>query len=175
MGLFDFLKRATVKSEPQPLGQFERRKKDRKNPNEGSSILVVDDSVTIVSALRQMLDQRNKYVVHTAMDGETALEMAHSHMPDLIFLDLVLPGISGFEVLRKLRKNELTREIPIIIMSGNEAAIEQFYVQRIGADDFIKKPFSRAEVYARVEALIDESGSLRRTHVNEASANPAEM
>jgi DNA-binding response OmpR family regulator len=173
MGLFDFFKRPTAKDEAPENGRFERRQKARRNPNEGSIILVVDDSITIVSALRHMLIQRNKYVVHAAMDGEEALKLAQSHMPDLIFLDLVLPGITGFEVLRKLRKDELTREIPIIIMSGNEAAIEQFYVQRIGADDFIKKPFSRAEVYVRIEGLIDDSGALRRKRATPTPAQPA--
>lgn len=168
MGLFDFFRRTSDKDAPQDAERVERRKRDRKNPNEGSSILVVDDSMTVVSALRHMLLQRNKYLVHVAMDGETALEMAQSHMPDLIFLDLVLPKMTGFEVLRKLRRDQVTNEIPIIIMSGNEAAIEQYYVQRIGADDFIKKPFSRAEVYARIEGLIDTSGALRRVRAQPA-------
>jgi DNA-binding response OmpR family regulator len=83
----------------------------------------------------------------------------------------VLPGMSGFEALRKLRKNELTREIPVIVMSGNEAAIEEFYVQRIGADDFMKKPFSRAEVYVRIEKLLDDQGGLHR--IAAKAAKPA--
>lgn len=162
MGLFSFFKRATNAASESPQAGQERRTKPRKDPFPGTRILVVDDSATIVAALRNILQQKNKYVVLEALDAETGIEMAMNDMPDLIFLDLVLPGMSGFEALRKLRKNDITREIPIIMMSGNEAAIEEFYVQRIGADDFMKKPFSRAEVFARVEKLIDDGGALRR-------------
>jgi DNA-binding response OmpR family regulator len=169
VGLFDIFKR-TVKDDPgaeQPLR--ERRKKPRRNPFPGTRILVVDDSPTIIAALRSILQQQNKYVVIEALDAESGLELAINDMPDLIFLDLVLPKMSGFDALRRLRKNEITREIPIIMMSGNEAAIEEFYVQRIGADDFIKKPFSRGEVFARVERLLDEGGALRRPTSNAAA------
>jgi DNA-binding response OmpR family regulator len=163
VGLFSFFKR-TVSDAPVEQSQTrrERRTKPRRDPFPGTRILVVDDSATIVAALRNILQQKNKYVVLEAMDAESGLDLAINDMPDLIFLDLVLPGMSGFEALRKLRKNDITREIPIIMMSGNEQAIEEFYVQRIGADDFMKKPFSRAEVFARVEKLIDAGGSLRR-------------
>jgi len=73
----------------------------------------------------------------------------------MIFLDIVLPGMNGFAALRLLRRDEQTRDIPIVMISGNEQATEQFYAQRIGADDFMKKPFSRAEVFARIERLLD--------------------
>ena len=162
MGLFSFLRRDAAASSDQRPARDDRRRKPRKDPHAGTRILIIDDSATIVKALAAMLQRDNQYVVRDARDAETGLKMALSEMPDLIFLDLVLPGMSGFEALRKLRKIELTREIPIIIMSGNEQAIEEFYVQRIGADDFMKKPFSRAEVYARIERLIDAEGALRR-------------
>jgi DNA-binding response OmpR family regulator len=171
VGLFSFFKRQT---EPQPSEQTvrgDRRTKPRKDPHAGTRILIVDDSPTILAALRGMLQQKNKYVVLEALDAELGLNMALTEMPDLIFLDLVLPGMSGFEALRKLRKNELTREIPVIVMSGNEAAIEEFYVQRIGADDFMKKPFSRAEVYVRIEKLLDDQGGLHR--IAAKAAKPA--
>lgn len=162
MGLFSFLRRGAAAVSDERPARDDRRGKPRKDPHVGTRILIIDDSATIVKALGTMLQRDTKYVVRDARDAETGLEMALSEMPDLIFLDLVLPGMSGFDALRKLRKNELTREIPIIIMSGNEQAIEEFYVQRIGADDFMKKPFSRAEVYARIERLIDAEGALRR-------------
>jgi twitching motility two-component system response regulator PilH len=80
-------------------------------------------------------------------------------VPHLIFLDIVLPGMNGFNALRVLRRDPLTRHIPIIMISGNEQATEEFYVHRIGADDFMKKPFARAEVFARIERLMDEDGT----------------
>ena len=96
--------------------------------------------------------------VLTAYDGESGLEIARSEKPGLIFLDIVLPGVDGFNVLRTLRRDPATKDVPIIMMSGNAQATEQFYVQRIGADDFMKKPFSRAEVFNRIERVLDENG-----------------
>ena len=117
-------------------------------------MLVVDDSPTIVVMLRRMLVQ-NGYEVSEAGDAESALEIARNTLPHLIFLDIVLPGMNGFEALRRLRRDALTRAIPVIMISGNELATEQFYAQRIGADDFMKKPFSRSEVFLRIEKLLD--------------------
>ncbi|MEO6104704.1 MAG: response regulator, partial [Pseudoxanthomonas sp.] len=65
--------------------------------------------------------------------------------------------------LRTLRRDPITKELPIIMISGNAQATEQFYVQRIGADDFMKKPFSRAEVFKRIEALLDDDGIPRHS------------
>ncbi|KAA2285872.1 response regulator [Arenimonas fontis] len=117
-------------------------------------MLVVDDSPTIVTLLARMLRQ-NGYHVLEAGSAEEALEIARVETPELIFLDIVLPGMDGFACLRQLRRDPYTRDIPVIMISGNEQATEQFYVQRIGADDFMKKPFSRAEVFARIERLLD--------------------
>ncbi len=161
MGFFSFFKRPPTATSSRD-NQSERRTKPRRDPHIGTRILVIDDSITIIAALRSMLTQQSKHIVLEALDAEKGIQMAINDMPDLIFLDLILPGMNGFTALRKLRQNEITREIPIIVMSGNEQAIEEFYVQRIGADDFMKKPFSRAEVYARIERLIGDNGSLQR-------------
>ena len=75
--------------------------------------------------------------------------------PDLIFPDIILPGISGFDVLRRIRRSTYVGETPVTVMSGNEAATEEYYVRRIGANDFMRKPCSRAEVFSRVERLLD--------------------
>jgi len=68
-----------------------------------------------------------------------------------------LPGMNGFAALRLLRRDPITRDVPIIMISGNEQATEQFFGTRIGADDFMKKPFSRFEVFARIERLLDSN------------------
>ena len=149
----------------------ERRERDRRSARPGTRILVVDDSPTIVALLKRMLVQ-NHFEVLVAYDGESALDIAHRERPDLIFLDIVLPGIDGFSALRKLRRDEATRDVPIIMISGNAQATEQFYVQRIGADDFMKKPFSRAEVFSRIEHLLDEQGVPRHTS-RRVEATPA--
>ncbi len=142
-------------------GGPERRAKPRHNARTGTRMLVVDDSPTIVALLARMLRQ-NGYDVLEAEDAETALEIARRETPDLVFLDIVLPGMDGFSCLRQLRRDPYTRDIPVIMISGNEQATEQFYVHRIGADDFMKKPFSRAEVFARIERLLDEAMVPRR-------------
>ncbi len=148
-----------------PRGR-ERRQHDRSPAAEGVRVLVVDDSPTIVLMLRRMLTQ-NGYEVSEASDAETGLEVARNTPPHLIFLDIVLPGMNGFEALRRLRRDPVTRGIPVIMISGNELATEQFYAQRIGADDFMKKPFSRSEVFMRIEKML---GPDRIPHRQPASA-----
>ena len=135
-------------------GTDERREKPRVNAREGTRVLIVDDSATIVALLRKFL-QQNGYATLEAGDAETGVELARRERPDLVFLDIVLPNMNGFQALRILRRDPVTRDIPIIMISGNEQATEQFYAQRIGADDFMKKPFSRSEVFVRIERLLD--------------------
>lgn len=141
--------------------RVERRGDERKTPQTGARILVIDDSTTILAMLGRMLRQ-NQYDVLEAADAERGLQIARTQAPALVFLDIVLPGMSGFEALRHLRRDPVTRDLPVIMMSGNELATEQFYVQRIGADDFMKKPFSRGEVFSRIERLMDTEGIPRR-------------
>ena len=145
----------------QPAEGVERRQKERKPAVDGMKVLIIDDSTTILALLRRMMRQ-NEFEVLEAGDAEQGIELAKSEIPHLIFLDIVLPGMNGFNALRVLRRDGLTRHIPIIMISGNEQATEEFYVHRIGADDFMKKPFARAEVFARIERLMDESGTPRR-------------
>jgi twitching motility two-component system response regulator PilH len=160
---------AEAAPEPDQHGGPDRRERERHNAKPGTRVLVIDDSPTIVALLKRML-QQNHFDVLVAYDGESGLEIARRERPDLVFLDIVLPGIDGFSALRKLRRDPVTKNIPIIMISGNAQATEQFYVQRIGADDFMKKPFSRAEVFNRIEQLLDEGGVPR--HLNR-TASPA--
>jgi CheY-like chemotaxis protein len=139
----------------------ERREKPRSNVRAGTRVLIIDDSTTIVAVLRKML-QQNGFQTLEAYTAEEGLELARDLTPDLIFLDIVLPGMDGFAALRALRREPTTKQVPIIMISGNLQATEQFYVQRIGADDFMKKPFSRPEVFARIDRLLDAEGVPRR-------------
>ncbi|MGH8183672.1 MAG: response regulator [Rhodanobacteraceae bacterium] len=149
MAVFDLFKRLVGTNAP--VG--DRRNVERVRASLGARVLVVDDSATIRAVLGKMLAQ-DGYEVLKAADGEAAVETAHTHFPDLIFLDIVLPGISGFAVLRALRRDSRTRTTPIIMMSGNQQATEQFYVQRFGADGFVKKPFGRVEVFHAIRSLV---------------------
>jgi len=149
MAVFDLFKRFKA----QTVAPTERREDERLRASLGARVLVVDDSATIRAVLGKMLAQ-DGYEVLKAVDGESAVTLAQAQLPDLIFLDIVLPGISGFAVLRALRRDSRTRTTPIVMMSGNQQATEQFYVQRFGADGFVKKPFGRADVFHAIRALV---------------------
>ncbi len=136
-------------------GSGERRSVDRLEAQKGLKVLIIDDSRTVVAALSHMLRQSGYHPLG-AGDGESGLKLALSEAPDLIFLDIVLPGLNGFATLRRLRKDERIASIPVIMISGNPQAAEQFYLERIGADDFMKKPFGRAEVFSRIHNLVSK-------------------
>ncbi|HET6435212.1 MAG TPA: response regulator [Xanthomonadaceae bacterium] len=145
--------------EPAPdTAPADRRGAVRVNAREGLRVLIIDDSATIIAVLGKMLRQ-NGYEVLAAADAETGIERARAERPDLVYLDIVLPGMNGFDALRALRRDPATKSTPVIMISGNAQATEQFYVRRIGADDFMKKPFGRGEVFARIQQLV-ESGRL---------------
>jgi twitching motility two-component system response regulator PilH len=77
-------------------------------------------------------------------------------------LDVILPGMSGFAALRHLRRDPEVGQVPVIMMSRNQQATEQIYVKRIGADDIMKKPFSRFDLFSRIEQMLDENRVPRR-------------
>lgn len=137
----------------------DRRRNTRTTPDVGTTILIVDDSKTIRRILAKMLTEGG-YSTLEAEDGETAIEIARQSQPDLILMDVVMPGITGFQATRRLHKDSATSEIPIIIMSGNEQAIEEFWVIRIGAHDFMTKPFNRFEVFRRIEKILHNNDIL---------------
>ncbi|GAA5160441.1 response regulator [Viridibacterium curvum] len=170
MGLFQMLfgrRRPVVEpNRPEPVfvpdpQANERRARPRRDAPEGTKILIIDDSPTIGAALRKILRSAG-YVTLEALDAEHGLELMQEHKPGIVFLDIVLPGMNGFAALRAIRRDPATRDTPVIMMSGNEQATEQFFGTRIGADDFMKKPFSRFEVFARIERLLDEDLHPRR-------------
>jgi len=145
-----------------PVG--ERRNGRRHNARPGTRVLIIDDSATVVAALRKMLRSAG-YTTLEAGDAEQGLALIAREPLDLLFLDIVLPGMNGFGALRVIRRDPATQAMPVIMISGNEQAAEQFYGNRIGADDFMKKPFSRMEVFARIEALLDAEDIPRRKNV----------
>ncbi len=155
---------APVPHGPPPLltqGIADRRNRKRKNARRGAVALIIDDSPTVVAVLRKILRSAG-YVIKDAGDAEQGLAIIAESKPDLIFLDIVLPGMNGFGALRAIRKDPSTQHIPVVMISGNEHATEQFYANKIGADDFMKKPFSRFEVFAHIELLLDADRMPRR-------------
>ena len=114
-------------------------------------ILLVEDDRTLRQTLAFSLG-REGYDVATAVDGEMALEAGRNERLDLILLDLMLPSISGVEVLRVLRGEGVTT--PVIILSAKGDEVDRVVGLKIGADDYVTKPFSRAELLARIEAVL---------------------
>jgi DNA-binding response OmpR family regulator len=114
-------------------------------------LLLVEDDPTLRQALAFNLS-REGYEVSSAADGESALEAARSWHPDLVLLDVMLPGMSGVEVLRVLRREGVTT--PVIILSAKGDEIDRVVGLKVGADDYVAKPFSRPELLARIEAVL---------------------
>jgi DNA-binding response OmpR family regulator len=122
------------------------------------TVLVVDDDRTVADVVSVYLAHVG-YSVDSAADGATALDMAAAHPPDLVVLDLMLPGVPGLEVCRRLR--ELS-SVPIIMLTARGGEEERIVGLHCGADDYVTKPFSPRELVARVEAV------LRRAHAQPA-------
>ena len=113
-------------------------------------ILVVDDEPTLVATLRYNLE-REGYEVLEAADGESALTLARSGRPDLIVLDLMLPGLDGREVCRILRRD---MTVPILMLTARAEELDKVVGLELGADDYVTKPFGMRELLARVRALL---------------------
>jgi len=117
------------------------------------TILVADDEPTLVATLKYNLE-RDSYEVITAADGEGALAAARARRPDLVLLDLMMPGLNGLEVCRILRRE---MQVPILILTARGAEADKVAGLEIGADDYVTKPFSMRELMARVRALLRRS------------------
>jgi DNA-binding response OmpR family regulator len=130
-------------------------------------ILIVDDEPTLVATLKYSLEREN-YQVMTASDGEAALSLARAGAPDLIVLDLMLPGLGGLEVARILRKE--TR-VPILMLTAKGTETDKVLGLEIGADDYVTKPFGMQELLARVRALLRRSESGQEAPVPETASS----
>ncbi len=120
-------------------------------------ILVVDDDRQIVRLLQSYLDKAG-YSVLTAYDGENALRMIRHEFPDLVVLDLMLPGRDGWEITRALRADERLAAIPILMLTARVEDTDKILGLELGADDYMSKPFNPREVVARVRAILRRAG-----------------
>jgi DNA-binding response OmpR family regulator len=126
-------------------------------------ILVVDDETTVREVVRKYIELEGYKVVEAA-NGTDALRLVHETRPDLIILDLMLPGIDGFEITRALRDPDGTTRlsvsdgIPIIILTARTSELDRIAGFELGADDYVVKPFSPRELVARVKAVLRRSG-----------------
>jgi DNA-binding response OmpR family regulator len=122
-------------------------------PRERPVILAADDDADILALVAFRLE-RSGYTVLQARDGEEALSLARSASPDLAVLDVMMPKLDGFELTRRLRADEATSGIPIILLTAKaqDGDVERGF--DVGADDYIRKPFSPQELRARVHAIL---------------------
>ena len=115
-------------------------------------ILVVDDSATDRLYLTEMLQQAGFNVI-TAENGEECLTTVDAEQPDMVLMDVVMPGLNGFQATRALSKNPATAHIPVIMCTGKEQATDRLWALRQGAKDCVIKPVSVEELLAKIEAL----------------------
>ena len=115
-------------------------------------ILVIDDEKDIVKLLQYNLEKEG-YLVSTALTGELGLQTAKTKKPDLVVLDLMLPGIDGLEVCRLLKTDRSTRHVPVLMLTAKGSEIDQIVGLEIGASDYISKPFSVKVLLARVKTI----------------------
>ena len=125
-----------------------------------ATILVVDDESNILELIKYNLQKEN-YKILSASDGITCLTMAKTYLPDLIILDIMLPGKDGFEVCRSLKADVRTAPIPVIMLSAKDTEIDKVLGLEMGAYDYVTKPFSPRELVARVKANLR-----RREYIN---------
>jgi len=129
------------------------------------SVLIVDDDVKLVELL-QLYFQKDGFIVFTANDGLAALEIAHEKGPDILVLDLMLPGMDGWDICRTLRRDS---EVPIVMLTARDEVSDRLVGLEIGADDYVTKPFSPKEVVARAKAI------LRRTKQTTVKTQPVRL
>jgi adenylate cyclase len=120
-------------------------------------ILVVDDTPANIKLLGDLLRVKG-YEVETAATGELALEAIGRRVPDLVLLDIMMPGLSGYEVCRKIRETPATALLPVVLCTSLDPAQERLKGIEAGADDFLSKPVNQAELFARVKSLLRIKG-----------------
>ncbi|MCE8034467.1 MAG: response regulator [Halomonas sp.] len=120
-----------------------------------AKVLVVDDEPNIVLSLEFLMQQAG-FEVTTAEDGEGALAEVEQSPPDLILLDISLPGLSGFDVLEQLRHDPRHARLPIIMLTAHGREVEREKGLALGADDYVTKPFSTQALVEKVKALLAE-------------------
>jgi DNA-binding response OmpR family regulator len=141
-------------------------------PASDVSVLIVDDDTGIRTSLRLALEDQNYHVLE-AGEGEQALAMVEAERPDVVILDLMLPGIDGFECCRQIRK---TSGVPVLVVSARSDVSDVVEGLEAGADDYITKPFAVPELAARLRALRRRTATNRTapTRVGDLEVNPAE-
>lgn len=122
-----------------------------------SKILVVDDDKAILELIKVNLEMQGHNIL-TSTDALTGIALANQEQPDLIILDLMLPGVDGFTACQRLRQQESTKEIPILMLTALSRTDDKISGFNAGADDYLTKPFELPELYVRIRALLRRAG-----------------
>ncbi len=116
-------------------------------------VLLVEDEKNIILGVRTCLDAVG-YQVHVVEDGEQALEYIKTRKPDLVLLDLMLPKVDGFEVLKTIKQGDSTRDIPVIVLTAKVSQEDQKRAQDLGADCYMTKPFRPQELWDKIKDFL---------------------
>lgn len=119
----------------------------------GKRVLLVEDEPNIIEAISFLLS-RDGFTVHTHENGETAMAKVFAAPPDMIILDVMLPGRSGFDILRDLRADERTADLPVLMLTARGQEKDRELAMRLGANHFLSKPFSNSEVREHVRNVL---------------------
>ncbi len=131
-------------------------------------ILVIEDDPSTLRLIKYTLQQEG-YEVLTVPNGLEGLRKAKSEQPDLIILDVMLPGIDGFEVCHRLRAEPQTAKLPILMVSGKTRGVDKAIGLRMGADDYVTKPWHRPELVAKIAAMLERNGALLKASCGRGS------
>lgn len=126
-------------------------------------VLVVDDDTNISELLRLYLE-KDGFSVITCEDGKKAIALHNSENPDIILLDIMLPGFDGWQVCREIRK---TSDVPIIMVTAKSETFDKILGLELGADDYVSKPFDAKEVIARIKAVLRRTGGSEKNNTDE--------
>src|SRR5919106_5898268 len=133
-----------------------------------ADVLVVEDEESLLQTLRYNL-ARAGHDVRLCTNGAQALELVRAQPPDVLLLDLMLPGLDGLEITRALRRDEsnpAVSRLPILILTARDAEIDKVVGLEVGADDYLTKPFSMHELLGRVKALVRRAGMIEPATVS---------
>jgi len=126
--------------------------------NERPKVLIAEDEETIVESLSFLMEKEG-YDVSVATDGRTAISMIARDIPDMVLLDVMMPVCDGFEVVRAVRSDSNTRQVPIMMLTAKTREVDRRKGLELGVDDFVTKPFSTRDVVSRVKALLERNAN----------------
>lgn len=136
-------------------------------------VLVIEDNPDMQSHIKQVVEQQHHCIL--AGNGELGLELAQEYLPDLLVCDLMLPGIDGFEVLKRIKQHELTAQIPVILLTARSDLDSRLQGLNLNADEYLGKPFNQHELLTRIQNLIDNRKQLQRVYWQKFSADQKEQ